>query len=135
MTWEEKENLREDICLSRELMKWLIDKGTPRKECLRKLEKHKRRIRQEMKNIYERDKEKEIVVKCDEDGTGWIVKEWYDSPFSKEEKEEYIKNNWHHIHSMFDCTGLVFTRWICIFNIETSFGARAVVYHAKGLDV
>ena len=135
MTWYEKENLREDIAILKCLEQWLLDKGVTREERLHKLEKHKKRIRQKMKDIYERDEESEIIFHAAEDGTSWIEKEWYSEPFTEEEKEEYIDARWQRIHSMFDCTGLQFTRWIEIFNVDTSFGKRAVVYHAKGLDV
>ena len=135
MTYREKEELRGDIAILKVLEKWMIEKGIPRDEYLKKLEKHKKRIRQKLKDIYERDENNEIVFGADEYGEGWIEKEWYDSPFTEEEKEEYIENNWRRIHSAFDCTGQSFTRWISIFNIDTSFGKRAVVYHAMGLDV
>ena len=135
MTYREKERIREDIWILRELEKILIEKGVPRRQCLEKLEKHKRRIRQTLKDIYERDEQKEIVFGCDEYGESWIVKEWYDCPFTEEDKKEYIESEWIRINSPFDCTGLGFTRWIRIFNVDTSFGKRAVVYHAIGLDV
>ena len=135
MTCYEKENLREDISILKCLAKWMLDKGVPREEYLNKLEKHKKRIRQKLKEIYERDEQKEIVFGCDKHGEGWIVKEWYDSPFTDEEKQEYIESNWRTIHSLYDCTALPYTRWISIFNVDTSFGKRAVVYHAIGLDV
>lgn len=135
MTYYEKENLREDITILKYLEQWLLEKGIPREERLHKLEKHKKRIRQKMKDIYKRDEESEIIFHAAEDGTGWIEKEWYSEPFTDEEKEEYIDMRWQRIHCPWDCTGLAFTRWIEIFNVDTSFGKCAVVYHAKGLDV
>ena len=66
MTWHEKEKLREDITILRILAKWMLDNHVPRDEYLKKLEKHKKRIRQELKDIYERDEQKEIVFCADE---------------------------------------------------------------------
>ena len=137
MTYYEKEELRNDISILRAITHWLETEKPEltHKQILKATENQKKRIRQKMANIYKRDEIDEVVIGCDEDGTGWIVKEWYDCPFSEEDKKEYIEDNWQRINSMYDCTGLAFTRWIEIFNVETSFGARAVVYHAKGLDV
>ena len=135
MTWNEKQSLREDILLLKQLERWLLENGTPHKESLDKLADYKRRIRQKLKDIYARDEEREIVICVDEHGDGYIIKEWYDKPFSDEDKKEYAENNCMHIHSAFDCTGLSFTKYIRIFNVETSFGARAVIYHAIGRDV
>lgn len=135
MTYNEKQSLREDIQLSRQLERWLLENGNTRKECLDKLADYKRRIRCKLKDICDRDEEKEIIIHADEHGDGYIIKEWYSKPFSNEEKQEYVQNNWVHIHSAFDCTGLKFTGWIRIFNVETSFGAKSVVYHAIGRDV
>lgn len=137
MTYYEKEEIRKEISLLREITRYLMTErpDLTQKQVLEATKKYKRQIRQKIASIYKRDEENEIIICCDEDGEGWIVKEWYDCPFTEEDKKEYIEDNWQHIYSMYDCTGLAFTRWIEIFNVETSFGGRAVVYHAKGLDV
>ena len=135
MTYYEKENLREDILILKYLNQLMIDKGVSHEEYLKKLEKHKKRIRRNLKNIYERDEEREMIFHAAEDGTSWIKKEWYDSYFTDEEKEDYIESNWITINSAYDCTALPYTQSISIFNIDTSFGKRAVVYHSIGLDV
>lgn len=137
MTYYEKEDLRNEISILRAITNYLMTErpDLTHEQVLKATEKYKRQIRQKLSNIYKRDAESEIIIGCDEDGEGWIVKEWYNSPFTEEDMEEYIEDNWQRINSPFDCTGLAFTRWIHIFNVETSFGAKAVVYHAKGLDV
>lgn len=135
MTNKERERLRADISLLREVTEMLILQGTPRREYLEKLKDYKKSIRSRMNQIYIRDEEQKEIVQYEEDGSGWIEKEWYDFHFTNEDKEEYIEANWHHTNCAFDCTGRVFTGWISIFNVETSFGAKSVVYHAKRLDV
>lgn len=137
MTYREKEDLRSDISILREIIQYFETERPEltRRQILEATAKQKRRIREKMANIYTRDEMAEIIVHVDEDGEGWIIKEWYDCPFTEEDKKEYMEWNWQRINSPYDCTGLAFTQWIEIFNVETSFGAKAVVYHAKGLDV
>ena len=137
MTYYEKETLRKDISIFKFIEDYYNTKrpDLTRQQKLKALEKTKKRIRNKLKEIYERDEQKEIVFGADEYGEGWIVKEWYDSPFTEKEKQEYIESEWIRINCPWDCTGQSFTRWISIFNVDTSFGKRAVVYHAIGLDV
>lgn len=137
MNWREKEDLRSEISILRVITHWLETQrpDLTHEQVLKAIEKHKKRIREKRANIYKRDEEREIIIQYDKDGEGWITKEWYDFTFTDEEKKEYIEDHWQRINCAWDCTGLVFTRWISIFNVETSFGGRSVVYHAKGLDV
>lgn len=73
----------------------------------------------------------------DEYGEGYYIKEFFTEPFTEEEKEMFIKNQWRYIHSLYDCTGKPFTKSIIICNFKepNSFGAMSVVYHFLGLDV
>ena len=137
MTYCEKEKLREDISFLKLIEDYYNTKrpDLTHQQKLKALEKTKKRIRQELKDIYEREEQKEIVIGADECGESWIIKEWYDSHFTEEDKKDYIESNWRRINCAWDCTGLSFTRWISIFNVDTSFGKQAVVYHAIGLDV
>ena len=69
------------------------------------------------------------------DGDGYWYKEFFNTPFSDEEKREFIEEQWCNNNSMYDCTGLPFTQHITVCNVETSFGAKAVAYHFLGLDI
>lgn len=73
----------------------------------------------------------------DECGESYYIKEFFDEPFTEEEKEEFIKDQWRRIYSPYDCTGLAFTQSIriCNFKEPNSFGAMSVVYHFLALDV
>lgn len=66
----------------------------------------------------------------------YYIKEFFDVPFTEEEKEEFIKEQWRHINCPWDCTGLAFTQRIeiCNFKAPNSFGAMSVVYHFLGID-
>lgn len=102
-----------------------------RKKRLRIAESFKREVRQRNKQ----SEEDKIHFGWDYDGG--YTKEFFDEPFTEEEKEEYRDANWIRINSPLDCTGLTFTHAIYIFNLKepNSFGARSVVYHWMGRDV
>lgn len=74
-----------------------------------------------------------ILVK--EDNDGYVEKQFFDHPFTDEEKRRFEEDNRIYTGCAYDCSGRPFTRWIEIFNIETSFGAKSVVYHSIGYDV
>ena len=85
----------------------------------------RRMLKRESRNIYWNGKDFDYC---------W-TKEWFDSPFTEEEKQEYIEDNWIRINSPYDCTGKWFTSRIVVCNVNTSFGAKAVAYHFMSLDV
>lgn len=60
----------------------------------------------------------------------WVEKTVYSYEFSQEEIEEYIEDNWIRIYSLYDCTGLTFTRDIRCFPIN----GKTIVYHFKAVD-
>ena len=103
---------------------------------LKILENVKRDLRKMLRPL-DTDPFKETYHYKDEYGESFYIKEFFDMPFTEEEKEEFIENQWRHIYSPYDCTGLTFSTSIRIFNFKepNSFGARAVVYHFLGLDV
>lgn len=70
---------------------------------------------------------------CDD---SYYTKEFFDEKFTDEEKEEFINDQWRHINSPYDCTGMTFTQRIVICNFKepNSFGALSVVYHFLGID-
>lgn len=96
----------------------------------------KREIRQCMKPL-NTDPFAETYHYKDEYGDYFYTKEFFECPFTEEDKEEFIKEQWQHIYSPYDCTGLNCTKSIRIFNLKepNSFGARSVVYHFMAKDV
>lgn len=69
----------------------------------------------------------------DDDGTSWIVKEWFDYVFNEDDIEEYVKSEWMCVDSWYDCTGETFTRFIKIFPLPKA--NKTIVYHGKGWDI
>lgn len=66
----------------------------------------------------------------------WYTKEFFKNPFSDEEKEKFINDQWRTTGYAFDCSGRPFTTSIVICNLKkpNSFGAMAVVYHFMAHD-
>lgn len=104
-----------------------------REQRLKSTENMKRSIRQSLSCKDTRPK----YHYRDECGESFWFKEFFNTPFSEEEKEEYIENEWRHIYSPWDCTGQVFTTDIKIINFKepNSLGKMSVVYHFMALDV
>ena len=73
----------------------------------------------------------------DEYGDSLYTKEFFNTPFTDEEKDEFIEDQWQRICSPYDCTGKLFTTSIriCYFKEPNSFGAMSVVYHFLSRDV
>lgn len=96
----------------------------------------KKEIRQYMKPL-NTDPFVETYHYRDEYGESFYIKEFFEYPFTEEDKEEFIEDQWRRIYSPYDCSGLSFTQSIRIFNFKepNSFGARSVVYHFLSLDV
>lgn len=91
----------------------------------------KREIR---KRNHEDEQSKYIISQGNWDD--WWTKEWFEKPFTKEEKEEYIKDHWiHATPSQYDCTGQIFTIRICVFNVKVNGVERGLVYHFMAIDV
>ena len=132
MTYYEKEELRKEISLLRSLLTMEIGRPISRQQRLKSVESFKKSIREKIRH-YNGDTDFECHYS--EDGESCWYKQFYDEPFTEEEKKEFIEENWVHIYSLYDCTGKWFTRYIVVCNVNTSFGAKSVVYHALGLDV
>lgn len=96
----------------------------------------KRDIRRIMKPL-NTDPFEEIWHYRDEYGDSCYTKEFFDVTFTEEEKEEFIKDQWRHIYSLYDCTGKLFTTSIRVINFKepNSFGAKSCVYHFMSRDV
>ena len=131
MRWDQKEELRQEISLLKALMEIKSDKEVPRQQRLKSVESFKKRVREKLKRY------NSIVdeIHYSEDGESCWYKEWFDYPFTEEDKREFVEDNWIHINLPWSPTGKWFTSYIAVCNVETSFGARAVVYHFMGLDV
>jgi hypothetical protein len=118
-------------------VKWIMeDSDFTQEQKLKATKDIKRDIRRVMCPI-NTDLFEETVHYRDEYGESCYTKEFFEQTFSDEDKEEFIKDQWRHICSPYDCTGLRFTTSIRIINFKepNSFGARSVVYHFMGLDV
>lgn len=121
------------------LIKWVMEEDDVNMKLEKKLnivKPFKKEIRQCMKPL-NTDPFEETYHYRDEYGESFYSKEFFKYPFTEEDKEEFIKDQWQYIYSPYDCTGLRFTKYIRIFNFKepNSFGARSVVYHFMGLDV
>ena len=99
-------------------------------------ENEKRNLRRRLKP-FDADPFEKTYHCRDESGESYYIKEFFETPFTEEEKEEFIEDQWRRIHSAYDCTGLAFTTSIriCNFKEPNSFGAMSVVYHFLALDV
>lgn len=126
-----------DVRKSYEIIKWITeDEMLTQEQKLRFTKDIKADLRKVLKPL-DTDPFKETYHYRDEYGESYYIKEFFDMPFTEEEKEEFIEDQWRHIYSPFDCTGQSFTRYISIFNFKepNGFGARSVVYHFLSLDV
>lgn len=133
MTYYEKEELRSEISLIRELINIQVEGyNPPRKQRLESVAKFKKKIREKLKYYNNREEDERHYTS---DGEGYYYKKWFDEPFTEEEKREYIKDSWEHINLPWSPTGQWYTQDILIHNVETSFGAKAVAYIFMSLDV
>ena len=130
MRWDQKEELRKEISLIRELMNIQVDGYNPsRQQRLKSVEGFKKRIREKLKRYNEADD-----IHYSEDGESYWYKEWFDSPFTEEEKREFVEDNWVHINLPWSPTGQWFTRHIEVCNVNGSENGKAVAYIFMGLD-
>lgn len=134
MTWYEKEELRKDY----EWLYALMTLEVPGHEIthdkrLKMTEPCKRKIRENLKRYNNRKAEDKIHYS--EDGESCWYKKYYNTPFTEEEKRKFIEDNWVHINLPWSPTGKWFTSHIAVCNVNTSFGAKSVVYFFMGLDV
>lgn len=92
----------------------------------------KKEVRDRLK---EQDRDYEYHDLSD-DGSEFYIKEYYDEPFTEEEKLDYIEANWRRITAPWDCTGQTFSRRIRIINLKepNSLGVHAIVYHFMAID-
>lgn len=126
-----KKELRSRYNLLRELEHMAIQYGKP-------IELVGKQIKKEIRDTYKeqsRQLEEPQPHYNDEYGESCWYKEWFSEPFTEEEKREWIEDHWITINSPYDCTGKWFTQSIQIFNVNTSFGAKSVVYYYMGRDV
>jgi len=100
-----------------------------RKQRLHSVAEFKRNLREKLK-LYDSISDERHYTNDE----SYYYKVWFDSPFTEEEKREYIKDSWEHINLPWSPTGLWFTRNIVVCNVETSFGAKAVAYHFMSFD-
>jgi hypothetical protein len=131
MTYYEKEEIRNEISLLKALMEIKVEKEVSRQQRLKSVENFKKRVREKIKRYNNR----EDNIHYNEDGESCWWKEYFNEPFTEEEKREFIEDSWQHINLPWSPTGQWFTSHIAVCNVETSFGAKAVVYHFMGLDV
>lgn len=120
-----------------ELIKYVMEWNEfPLEKRLKGLEQTKRELRKMLRPL-KVDPFEETIHYRDEYGNSYYIKEFFDVPFTEEEKKEFIENQWQRICSPYDCTGLCFSTSIRIFNFKepNSFGACAVVYHFLSRDV
>jgi hypothetical protein len=100
---------------------------------LKSVESFKKRIREKIKRY--NNKRAEDNIHYSEDGESCWWKEYFDEPFTEEEKQEFIEDRWRHINLPWSPTGQWFTSHIAVCNVETSFGAKSVAWFFMGLDV
>ena len=120
-----------------ELIKYVMEWSEfPLEKRLKGLEQTKRELRKMLRSL-KVDPFEETYHYRDEYGDSYYIKEFFDMPFTEEEKIKFIESQWQRIYSPYDCTGLSFTTSIriCNFKEPNSFGARAVVYHFLSRDV
>ena len=132
MTWYEKNELRKDY----EWLYALLTLEVPNHEIsydkkLKMTEPVKRKIRENLK-IYNN---REDNIHYSEDGESCWWKEYFDSTFTEEEKQEFIEDRWVHIYEPWSPTGKWFTRHIAVCNLNGSENGKAVAYFFMGLDV
>ena len=133
MTWIEKEELRKEYSILHDLLTLnMPGHEITREKRLKSTADFKRRLRGKVKRYNNKDTDD---IHYSEDGESCWWKEYFDEPFTEEEKREFIEDRWVHIYSPYDCTGQWFTSRIAICNVNTSFGAKSVAYFKMGLDV
>lgn len=131
MRWDEKEEIRKDISLLRSLMDLEVKEyNISRKQHLKSIEGLKKLIRKKLAEYNNRTDDRHYT----DGGESFYYKEWFNYPFTEEDKQEYIEDNWVRINSPYSPTGRWFTSYIAVCNVETSFGAKAVAYHFMSLD-
>ena len=129
-----KEEIRSEISLLRELMNLNIrGYNKPRQKRLDSVADFKRRLRSKIKQYNNRNSEDERHYTSD--GEGYYYKEWFSYPFTEEDKQEYIEDNWVHINAPWSPTGEWFTRNIVVCNVNGSENGKSVAYHFMSLDV
>lgn len=124
------------------LIKWIMDSpeskslGLTHEQKLKFTRYSKEKIRQYMKPL-NTDPFEETFHYSDEYGGYFYSKEFFRHPFTEEEKEEFIKDQWIYVNSPYDCSGQILTRSIsvCNFKEPNSFGAMSCVYHFMARDV
>lgn len=131
MTYREKEEIRNEISLIRELMNIQVEGYNPsHQQRLKSVESFKKNIRKKLAQYNNRTEERHYT-----DDDSYYYKEWFSEPFTEEEKREYIEDNWQSVgYYPYSPTGLWFTTKIVVCNVETSFGAKAVAYHFMSFD-
>lgn len=94
-------------------------------------------IKRKIRNLLARNDHSPKFHYRDDSGESFWFKEYFNTTFSDEEKEEYIENEWVEINSPYDCTGRAFSTSIKIINFKepNSLGKMSVVYHFMALDV
>ena len=120
-----------------ELIKYVMEWSEfPLEKRLKGLEQTKRELRKMLRPL-KVDPFEETIHYRDEYGDSYYIKEFFDVPFTEEEKKEFIESQWQRICSPYDCTGLCFSTSIriCNFKEPNSFGAMSVVYHFLSRDV
>lgn len=74
----------------------------------------------------------EIIIRgCDSDESFWDKTLFPGQKWSKEEIDDYIRENWMHVRSPWDCSGEIFTRGIEVFNSPSG----VIVYHFMSIDI
>ena len=103
---------------------------------LQKRYKGTEHLKREIRKIIARNNDKcpEEVRHYSSDGESYYYKEWFNYPFTEEDKQEYIEYNWQHINSPYSPTGRWFTRNIVVCNVNGSKNGKAVAYIFMGLD-
>ena len=128
MTWYEKEEIRESFSIIKDIMNM---EEFPYEKRIKFAEPFKRKAREKLK----RYNNKIDDVHYSEDGESLWWKEYFDAPFTEEEKQEFIEERWVNVYSHYSPTGQWFTRHIAVCNVDTSFGAKSCAYFFMGLDV
>lgn len=129
MRWDQKEELRQEFSLLKDLMEIKIAKGVSRKQRLKSVENFKKRIREKLKQYNEVDD-----IHYSEDGESCYYKEWFNYSFTEEDKQEFIEDSWVHINFPWSPTGQWFTRNIVVCNVNGSENGKAVAYIFMSLD-
>lgn len=131
MRWDEKEEIRKDISLLRSLMNLEIEGyDISRKQHLKSVEGLKKLIRKKLADYNKRTDDRHYTS----DGESFYYKEWFDYPFTEEDKREFIEDNWVSINLPWSPTGKWFTSHISVCNVNSSKNGKAVAYHFMSLD-